>query len=363
MVGTVVRLRGLKRYKSAGILYIYHRASGDQLSPKHEPGSAEFLAAYAEAEAKVAKVEPVKMAGSLGAAIDRYLDSADFLTKRERTRRDYSGIIDWLRPLDAMPLRAIDKGFVYALRDKAFKQRRRRFANYVTTVLALILEHEVRTGNTIGTNPASGIRKIEKGSDEAEANVAWTQEEFAAVLAVAPQRLRGPLAVAWHLGLRQGDILKMGRTAIRDGVLVMKTSKTGFPLALPVPAPLLAELAAMPGHNAMTLFATSEGMPWDENAFRTALRRLMHPMKLAGTIRRELTFHGLRTTFAQRAAGRGIPTEKIAPAMGHASTTTTKGYVRQATAERDQAEVMATMANERRTRVSKRLSKPSDTED
>lgn len=73
MPGTVVRLTGLKVYRSKGIEYVYHRASGIRLSPPHKPGSPEFMRAYADACS--IKKPKVNQGRTLDAAIDRYLDS------------------------------------------------------------------------------------------------------------------------------------------------------------------------------------------------------------------------------------------------------------------------------------------------
>lgn len=351
MAGVVVRLKGLKRYSSKGVDYVYHRTSGIRLCPPHAFGTPEFMAAYAAAEAAVEKAQSkVRIAGTFGQAVDAYLDSATFLRLRDRTRRDYRKIADWLRALDGLPLSAIDRAFVYKLREKAFKVGKRRFANYVLSVFSVIIEHAINAGLGIKQNPAKDMPKIRKPTDEPEANVAWLDEEFQAVISAAPPRLAGPIAMAWYLGLRQGDVLKVGRAAIRDGILHHRASKNGQQLQLPMPAPLLAILATMPAHDAMTLFATTEGVPWEENAFRTALRRLMLPLKDAGAIRRELTFHGLRTTFAQRADATGVDHRKIANAMGHKDVKTTEGYIRQANVARDQALVIDLMTGSKKRR-------------
>jgi hypothetical protein len=56
------------------------------------------------------------------------------------TRRDYQRVFDWLQPINDTPILEFDTGLIYALRDKAFSQRKRRFANYVVQVVRILLQ-------------------------------------------------------------------------------------------------------------------------------------------------------------------------------------------------------------------------------
>lgn len=182
MPGTVVRLTGLKVYRSKGIEYVYHRASGIRLSPPHKPGSPEFMRAYADACS--IKKPKVNQGRTLDAAIDRYLDSTDYLGLRGRTKADYQRIIKWLRIIGDTPLRLFTRAFVYKLRDKAYSAHKRRFANYVQSVLSVILECAVKA-EWISDNPARMIKKVKRPTNAREANPAWTEAEYLAMLCAA----------------------------------------------------------------------------------------------------------------------------------------------------------------------------------
>lgn len=71
-----IQLKGLKRYNSGGIEYVYHRASGIKLPnlPENDPA---FIAAYLEA-CQSAPVSKRNGKASLEAAIQNYLQSANF---------------------------------------------------------------------------------------------------------------------------------------------------------------------------------------------------------------------------------------------------------------------------------------------
>jgi integrase len=340
MAGTVVRLKGLKIYKVKGIQYVYHRASGIRLTPPHEPGSPDFLRAYADAGTP--KKVRSKNTKTLDHAIDRYLDSAEFLRLRARTRTDYQRIIKWLRVIGDTPLSMFKRAFVYKLRDKAYAAHKRRFANYVQSVLSVILEGAVKA-EWIAENPCLQMKKVRRPSDAKQPNVAWTEAEYAVMLERAPAALKGPLAMGWHFGMRGGDVIGLGKTGIRDGTLYKQTQKTGSYLELPIPDALQAILDQMPKHDAMTYFANSHGLPWDKEGFGTAMQRLRNKLADEGKVRREISFHGLRTTWAQRADALGIDTRKIADAAGHEDIKTTEGYIRRANVKKNSAEVIRLM--------------------
>lgn len=337
MAGTVVRLKGLKIYRSKGVEYVYHRASGVRLSPPHKPGSPEFLRAYADASTpKKVRTRSVK---TLDSAIDRYLDSAEYLSRRQRTKTDYQRIIKWLRIIGDTPLHLFTRGFVYKIRDKAYAAHKRRFANYVQSVLSVILETAVKA-EWLAENPCFQMKKLARPSDAKEPNPAWTEAEYRVMLDRAPPALKGIIAVGWHLGIRGGDIIGLGKTAIRDGVLSRQTSKAGTQLDLPIPPALQAILDQMPKHEAITYFANSHGKPWDKEGFGTAFQRLRNKLANEGMVRRGISFHGLRTTFTQRADELGIDSRKIADAAGHKDTKTTEGYIRRAHIKKHSAEVI-----------------------
>src|SRR5262245_12131019 len=87
MTGTVVRVRGIKRYRhpKSGILYCYHRATGLRIE---EPfGSPEFFERLAQLERQVRDREgAADRPGTLKALILDYKRSDAFLQLAPRTR-------------------------------------------------------------------------------------------------------------------------------------------------------------------------------------------------------------------------------------------------------------------------------------
>lgn len=345
----VVRVKGIKRYRNpkSGVWYTYHRPTGTRIEPPHVYGSPEFFAALAEAEKSLKAKEPVPH--TWGAAVKSYRRSPAFTERATRTKADYENVLLWLKALDDMPLSSFTKPFCYKLRDKAFRKKKRHFANYVGTLLSLVLGHAVRYGMGITENPAYGMEKIAKSKQAPEANVPWTKKEVEAFLAVAPPHIAAPFATAYHLGMRGDDVLKLPRTAYRDGTIHVKTGKTGIEMTYPVPEALKARLDAMPEHSGLRLFTNLRKRAWTGNGFRHQVFTIRDELAKDGKIRKNLTLHGLRTTLAQEAADLGIDEKKIADGLGHRDTKTTRIYVREAGRQRNLGEVVKTVAASRET--------------
>lgn len=330
VTGTTVRVKGVKRYRSKGRWFCYHRASGIRLkSPFGTPAFFAELARVEEAWAATggAKARP----GSLGAAIASYRRSPAFTELAPRTRADYQLVFDYLADLDPMPLARIDTAFVARLRDKTYKLRKRRFANYVVSVLGSVLRHGAEYGLVAG-NPAKGVKKIARPKNMAKANRAWSAAERSTVLDAAPPYLQVPIALGMFTGMREGDVLRLPRNArADDGWLVVKTAKAGTDLAWPVHSRLAEILDGAPAHDAVTMCVNSRGRPWKSaSAFRSAFFKLIRRLEGKAAVRDGLTFHGLRHTVGKLLKEDGASDEDIAVALGQKTVAMARHYSEEA---------------------------------
>src|SRR5258707_819898 len=105
-------IKGLKRYRSKGIEYVYHRATGTRIMSV--PGTPEFLAEVAKCAKKKTSTVPDTLGGLIGA----YKTSPEFLTKKPRTKADYEKVFDYLKPISAMPLKEFTPKIAVGIRDK-----------------------------------------------------------------------------------------------------------------------------------------------------------------------------------------------------------------------------------------------------
>src|SRR5277367_2069201 len=137
-----VRLKGLKVVNKkladgSKVQYYYAWIGGPRI--EGEPGSPEFVASYNAAVA----TRPRRGGGkTFNTLTDAYLDSDDYLSLAERTRRDYAGLIKLVNSefggleLSALAARGTRAEFM-AWRDKLAKKSRRQ-ADYAWTVLARV---------------------------------------------------------------------------------------------------------------------------------------------------------------------------------------------------------------------------------
>jgi len=127
----------------------------------------------------------------------------------DRTRHDYDLVFNYLKPLDRMPMVQLDTAAVIGIRDKAFAQKKRRFANYVLQVLGVILGWGRLHKLAPVSNPAHGIPKIPRPRDLPRANRPWNDAETDAVLEAAQGGLRVAISLAVYAGMRGGDIVRV----------------------------------------------------------------------------------------------------------------------------------------------------------
>jgi hypothetical protein len=340
-----IKLKGLKRYSKGGREYCYHRATGICLSPPHEFGSQEFVAAYLEAEAKLkASQEPsLKPQGTWGRLVQEYKESPRFTNLKRRTKADYELYLGRIsRTMDGVRLEKIDAFSLAKLRNHVEKNRGWRAANYTLQVISVVLSHGQEIGHT-KTNPAKDVKRAKRPTSLPRANRPWTDEEFQAVVEAAPPHLLVPIAIARWTSLREGDVLTLKRPAYHEGVITHVTEKTSQPVEHPCPKPLKEILDAMPRHSAVTLCVNSRGTPWTSDGFRTSFFRLIRGLEKEGKVGSRLTFHGLRTTVLQESADKGFTALQIAGYAGHKSPRSTERYI----ADRDRkagiAEISASM--------------------
>lgn len=339
-----IKLKGLQRLTQKGTQYIYHRATGIRLTPPHEYGSAEFLAAYLDAEKKLKsgnapKVVERKAArvNTWASAVESYLQSQKFIARSERTKKDYRAKLEILNVLEKQPLTWFTRARVLSIRDKLAVERGRRTADYCASVMGVVFNHAVER-DMIPFNPAANMKELPRGADEPEPNKPWQAEELRALVENLPTHVSRPVIFAAATGVRIGDLVKLKADAVKGGVIYIKTNKTGAPVAFEWPK----YLGDIPKEG--PLFPNSRGKAWTDGGLRHVVFQVRDALVKHKVIRDGLTFHGLRTTFAQSAAKAGFDTRAIADAMGHAQTQMTDVYVREAVKERNSRKVTKAIA-------------------
>jgi integrase len=263
--------------------------------------------------------------GTWGALISAYRASPEFARLADRTRSDYTAVINWLKPIDGMPLLQIDSAAVIRIRDKAFAQRKRRFANHVLQVVGTIMEWGRPRKLALAINPAHGIEKIARPRDLPRANRPWSEAETPAVLGAAKGGLRLALALACYAGMRGGDIVRV-TWSIYDGErLHWKQNKTGDEVWLPA-LPELRTILNDARRVAPTIVTSAYGLPLSEAGLRKGFRMLILRLMREGKVAPGLTLHGCRHTLGDELANLGAEPRMIQAVLGHRSMAASLHY-------------------------------------
>ena len=345
-----MKIPGVKLYRSRGKVYAYHRATHTRLRAPF--GTAEFLL---EVQRLNGRSPPPPKPGTLGALIVAYKRSPEFCDLlAERTRRDYTQVFDYLKPLQGDALVSITSAYVIEVRDAAFRKHKRRFANYVLAVLRLLFKWGAAR-NVMEINPAAAVANLSRPRTAPRANRAWADDEFEAVLEAATGGLKVAIGLGGFAGMREGDAICVPRS-IDDGKWLRWTQrKTGTLVELPVHPRLRAILdeasaAVDDTITPMKLVVGLKGHPYTSNGFQRMFFGLVRRLTAAGKVRPGLTFHGLRHTAGKALADRCCDPRTIAALLGQKTLQMAAHYSEEA--DRKKRAVAAVAKLRPRTKVS-----------
>jgi integrase len=270
--------------------------------------------------------------GTLGALITAYRSSPEFTGLADRTRSDYQKVFDYLKPLDRMPVREIESGFLYALRDKANAKRKRRFANYLVQIFRLVFNWAMRRGH-VDRNPALAVELVRRPRNAPVVNRPWSPAELETVLAEAPPELRVAIAIGACVGLREADMLRVTWACYDGHAFEIRQHKTGEPLWVPVHSRLREILDSMPRVSPVMVVG-ARGRPFTQNGFQRRFFGLIRHLVEEGKVAPGLSFHGLRHMLGTSLAEAGCDPRTIAAVLGQKTTAMADHYSR--TADRRQ---------------------------
>lgn len=186
-----------------------------------------------------------------------------------------------------------------------------------------LMEHCIAAGLR-SDDPTLGVRLPKAKADGIHT---WTEADIATFEAAHPVGTRARLAMALLLysGQRRGDVVRMGRQHIRDGVLHVVQQKTGAVLALPVHPDLAAIIDKTPSDH-LTFLVTHTGAPFSSAGFGNLFRDWCNEAGLP----RACSSHGLRKAACRRLAEAGASANVIASISGHKSLREVERYTKAA---------------------------------
>lgn len=233
---------------------------------------------------------------TLGDAFDRY--KREVLPKKtERSRKNnlqqFKALYKVFRDQRPKDLRPSD---VYAFMDARRNKKGRHVpiqANREKELLSHVCAYLVRWG-VLDSNPCSEVNRFSQPARTRDVE----SSEFEAVSGLASDRMQCAMEIALITGMREGDIMRLGRqNADPKGVVVThgKTKKRIRYLWNPRLETAWKRLLGLQDPiPTFHLFAGRRGQPLSESGFQSEWQRLMAKALKTGAIQERFTFHDIR---------------------------------------------------------------------
>lgn len=293
--------------------YYYHRRSGKRLPGL--PGSLDFIAAYAAAEA----APVVRHQGTLNGLIHSWTTSPAWSEIAESTRGEYRRMLTRIEErFGTLPVEALEDPAVTQLflkwRAKIASNSGSREGDNRLSVLSSLLTWAVRNGE-ITHNHLKGFERLYH-SDRTDK--IWLPEHIDAFMKAAPLEMQQAMILALHTGQRQGDLRRLAWTNFDGKWITLRQSKTGRKVDIPCTQALKLLLKGMERRSAVVL-TTKTGMPWKARYFKDQWAEYQTKAGI-----KDLHFHDLRGTAVTMLAEAGCSVPEIASITGHSFESATK---------------------------------------
>ncbi len=308
-----MQLKGLyhtfRKRKDGSRVYYYYAWKGGPLiwkgpnKPAH--ATADMIKAY---QAAHAEAKP-NAEGFVAGLVTAYRSSPEWNKLSTASRRDYNRYLDAIfdrfgtMPVEALNDRGIRRHFI-KFRDSY--SHAPRSADYAIAVLKRLLSF-AKDRSQIDFNRAEGIARLHS-VDKSDA--IWTPQDIENVCSAAPEHVAQAIRLASLCGLRLGDLMALKWSDIKNGEIVVVTSKGRGRRTARIPLLLETEelLSTIP-RRAVQVLTTSHGKPWKSGLGQAITKAANAKGVMRGA-------HDLRRTFVTRLAAAGVSDEVIAGIMG-----------------------------------------------
>lgn len=289
-----------------------------------EYGSDAFWAAYnAALEGKQPDKPASAQSGTLAWLVTRYKQSGHFtsLAPSSRMARDYimqavckdSGRVQFARITRKHIQEALDR-----------RSATPHAANNFLVAMSVLFRWAVQN-EMVATNPCDGVDPIKTKSTGFHT---WTLEQVEQYRARHPVGTKARLALDLFLftGLRLSDAMVVGKQHIRDGMLSIRTRKTGAGVTVPIFPELQASIDAAPTGD-LALLTTKHGRPFGSpSALGVWFGKRCDEAGLPDIC----TAHGLRKAGATIAANNGASAHELMAMFGWSKLAMAEAYTKTA---------------------------------
>jgi len=304
------------------VMWFVRRKHGPRIRLRAEYGSEAFWAEYRAALEGAPLPSKTPKAQTLAWALSLYRASSAWAKLANSTRRQRENIYRAvIKTAGDVPLKRISDETIKAGRErrKATPHSANVFLKAMRAFFAWAIEDKLVT-----IDPTKGV-KLLAGPNDADGFHTWTQAELDRFEARWPVGTRERLSydLLLYTGLRRGDAVRVGRPHERDGVITIRTEKTGEPVSIPILPPLALSIAAT-GAGDLTYLVTEAGQPWVKESFGNWFREVCRKAGCPGSA------HGLRKAGATRAAERGATERQLMAIFGWSTGKMAQHYTRAA---------------------------------
>jgi len=319
-----IKLKYVNEYiDRTGKLRRYFRKGGKQLGTlEGEPGSEEFMTAYAAYLAEKPRAAKTTLhADSLGKLIIDFYGSRLFTDRKPSTRQLYKYALEPVakehghRSASTMTAEHAEKII------NKIGEKRPGMGNLTRAVMRRVMQFAVKT-RLRKDNPFLGIDAFKVGEHHT-----WTDAELKKFEDKWRLGTRQRLAYALLLytGQRVGDVTRMGRADVSDGLIHVVQQKTGAELWVPIHPELQRAMKALPAKG-LTLVGDANGRPLK----RAALSALMRLAIREAGLPTRCVAHGLRKASMRRLAEADGTANQIASISGHKTLKEVERYTKAA---------------------------------
>jgi integrase len=299
-----------------------------------EYGTPEFDAEYRAALAGAPMRKAAPSNSSLAWLLARYRETGAWTDLSAATRRQRDNIFRQVAETAGQePYAKITIAHIAAGKDRraATPHQARNFLDAMRGLFRW-----AKGAALIKVDPTAGVSNpVRKGGDGFKV---WSEEDMAAYEARWPlgTRQRVWLDVLAYTGLRRGDVVRLGRQHVRDGVATLKTEKSGYTIEVALPIlPVLQETLDAGPCGDLTFVAGANARPLTKESFGNEFRAAC---KLAGV---PGSAHGVRKIAATRAANNGATEAQLMAIFGWTDPKMAAHYTKSANRKRLAAEAMA----------------------
>lgn len=322
----------LHREKTRHGKYVWfvRKGHGPRIRLRAEYDTPGFWAEYRAAIEGARQPSKAARAHTLAWGLDRYRHSSAWGGLSNATRRQSENIYRAvIKTAGQELLRDITPETIKAGRERRaaaphaannFLKAMRRFFKWAA---------DPEGGNLVPVNPTLGVRLL-KGRNR-DGFHTWTNEEIERFGTRWPIGTRERLALdlLLYTGLSRGDVVRLGRQHVTDGVITFRMEKgRGDGVVYPPVLPVLAATIAATKTGNLTFLMTERGAPFKKESFGNWFREACRAAGCPGSA------HGLRKAGATRAAENGATINELMALFGWKTEKMALLYTRKADRKR-----------------------------